>query len=125
MTQILIGIEKRNPNWASLDAANVADGHYARKARPELVVKAEKVEAYYKAQIDEAYDEAERNITNPWDKLVTIPHGQAVDALETIKRGESGALECECAPDGSTTCRLCKAQAYVRYQYGRLFEEDN
>ena len=124
MTQILIGIEKQNPNWASLDEANKADGTYKRKARPELVVKAEKVEAFYKRLVDDVWDRAESNITNPWDELVTIPHGRAVDALEDVKKGESGALECECTPDDSHTCRLCKARAYVRYEYDRLFEEE-
>lgn len=124
MTQILIGIEKQNPNWASLDEANKADGTYKRKARPELVVKAEKVEAYYKAQIDDVYDREDQSIVNSWKDLVLVSHTRAVDALETIKQGKSGALECECAPDGSTTCRLCKAEAWVRYQYITRIEED-
>ena len=124
MTEYLITHERVNPTWAALDAANVADGHYASKQREPLVVKAEAVEAYYKAQIDACYDEAERDLTNPWDKLIAIPHYRAIADLNTIKDYYDGKLDCTCAPDGSTTCKLCAARAHVTYEYDKLIEEE-
>ena len=115
---------KDNPTWAALDAANVADGHYASKERKPLVVKAEAVEAYYKAQIDACYDEAERDQTNPWDKLIAIPHYRAIADLNEIKAYYDGQADCTCAPDGSTTCKVCAAMAHVMSEYDKLIEEE-
>ena len=123
MTQYVITVTKDNPRfgWADLDAANKE--HYASKEREPLVVKAEAVEAYYKAQIDATWDEAERDLINPWDKLITIPHARAVDDLVTIKDYYDGKVDCTCTPDGPT-CKLCAARAHVTYEYARLIKEE-
>ena len=113
-----------NPAWADLDAANVADGHYAKRRTPELLEKAEKLMRHFMALAAEVYEQAEQQQFNPWDELKAIPDQRAIKAYELIKQKYNGAVDCECAPDGSTTCRLCQEEAWVRHQYQTLFEED-
>jgi len=58
MTQYLITVTKDNPTWAALDAANVADGHYASKAIPEWLTEAREATTRAQKALDEFHDYA-------------------------------------------------------------------
>lgn len=121
MTQYIVTYEKINTR---LETETWHDQRPSHRKVDELVVKAEKVMQHYVAQIDAAYLQAEREGTNVWDALLAIPSTRAIEAYEDIRQKLNGAKHCECAPDGSHTCRLCQNEAWVRYQYANLFEED-
>ena len=85
MTQYLITVTKDNPTWAALDAANVADGHYERKA-PEWVTEAREVSARTQQALDEFHDTA--GASTDW-----TPE-QAAE-FETLLNARNAALEWE------------------------------
>lgn len=123
MTAYIVTHVMTNPRygWAELDAANAA--HYAGKAQPELLAKAERIEAEAKRKVDEAFDEAERMGANPWDalNLISPSHYATIEWLNALKayyNGDEGA-DCDHAPD--ETCRYCRAMAAVS---NYTFEED-
>jgi len=125
MTAYIITYAKDNPTWADLDAANAADGTYERKARPELLVKADKVYRWWNEEQDRMMEEAARN---GWDVFEAMPNEfvkatRYLGILENHYNGREG-YDCDCTPDGSHTCKVCEAMAWVSAEHSRLFEEE-
>ena len=119
MTQYLITVTKDNPTWAALDAANVADGHYERKAQSAIYVMAEKLEKAAALRFDELFEDATRDTTSPWsDELIEAAgyHVRTCGWLASLRNNR----ECTCLPDGSTTCEPCKVEAQIRYAYEKF-----
>jgi hypothetical protein len=121
MTQYLITFSKVNDR---LETETWFDQRPSHREVPELLVKAERIEAEAKRRVDEAYDRAERTGENVWDLLMAISpgHGITIGWLRDLRayyNGERGA-ECDCVlPEQS--CRYCKAMAAVT---NYVFEEE-
>jgi len=99
-----------------LETETFHDQRPSHREVPELLVKAERIEAEAKRRVDEAWDEAERTQANAWDLLNAISptHFATIEWLNALKayyNGDQGA-ECDCVtPEQS--CRYCKAMAAV------------
>jgi len=121
MTQYLITFSKVNDR---LETETWFDQRPSHREVPALLVKAERIEKEISKKIDDLFDEAERNGTDPWPALYAVNPGkyEAIKWLTDLRayyNGDQGA-ECDCVtPEQS--CRYCKAMAAVS---NYTFEEE-
>ena len=109
----IITYTKINPTWAALDAANVADGHYASKPTNGLATKARRLAASAQAALDLFHEEAGPSPewsaweAEEFDRLVAA-RDAALAREEIVKQG----LTCDCTMGH---CTICDAVSHVTF----------